>query len=44
MDTARKGFEKALRLKCNGRPSVAAQLALANLHFTQKNYGAALKL
>ena len=42
--SARKGFEKALRLKCNGRPSVAAQLALAALHFGQQNYLEALRL
>lgn len=42
--TARKGFEKALRMKCNGRSSIAAQLALASLHFGQKNYTEALRL
>lgn len=41
---ARKGFEKALRMRCNGRSSIAAQLALAALHFNQRNYHEALKL
>ncbi|PRW61484.1 RNA polymerase-associated CTR9-like protein [Chlorella sorokiniana] len=41
---ARKGFEKALRMRCNGRSSIAAQLALAALHFNQRNYQEALKL
>lgn len=44
MAKAREGFEKALRLKCNGQSSVAAQLALAALHFGQHNYAAALRL
>jgi len=35
---ARKGFENAIRMRCNGRASIAAQLALANLHFNQQNY------
>ena len=42
--TARKGFEKALRMRCNGRSSIAAQLALAALHFNQRSYAEALKL
>lgn len=41
---ARKGFENAARMRCNGRPSIAAQLALANLQFNQRNYADALRL
>ena len=41
---ARKECEKAMRLKCNGRPSVAPQLALAALHFNQRSYADALRL
>lgn len=33
-----------MRLKCNGRPSVAPQLALAALHFNQRSYADALRL
>ncbi len=31
-------------MRCNGRSSIAAQLALAALHFNQRNYQEALKL
>ena len=41
---ARKMFEAASRLRCNGRPSIAAQLALANLSFSQRNFAEALKM
>jgi hypothetical protein len=41
---AKKGFEKALRMRCNGRPSIAAHLALASLQFSQRNYTEALRL
>lgn len=41
---ARKGLEKAMRLKCNGRTSIAAQLALASLLFNQRSYAEALRL
>lgn len=41
---ARKGLENAARMRCNGRPSIAAQLALANLQFNQRNYAEALRL
>ncbi|EFN52318.1 hypothetical protein CHLNCDRAFT_139104 [Chlorella variabilis] len=41
---ARKAFEKAMRMRCNGRPSIAPHLALANLHFNQRNYTDALRL
>ena len=37
-------FEAASRLRCNGRPSIAAQLALANLSFSQRNFAEALKM
>lgn len=41
---AKKGFDNAARMRCNGRPSIAAQLGLANLHFNQHNYVEALRL
>lgn len=41
---ARKEFERASRLKSNGRPSIAGVLALAGLEFGQRNYKEALAL
>lgn len=41
---AKKGFEKAISMRCNGRPSIAPHLALASLHFNQRNYTEALRL
>lgn len=42
--TARKEFENASRLRCNGRPSVAGMLALARLTFASGQYSEALAL
>jgi hypothetical protein len=44
VEGARKEFERASRLRSNGRPSIAGLLALANLHFNQRNYKEALEL
>jgi hypothetical protein len=35
---------KAMGMKCNGRSSVAPQLALASIHFEQQRYNEALRL
>ena len=44
MSTARKEFENASRLTCNGRPSVAGTLALARLEFSAGANAEALRL
>ena len=44
VEGARRGYEKAMRMRCNGQQSVAAHLALAALQFGQHNYLEALKL
>lgn len=42
--TARKEFEDASRLRCNGRPNIAGVLALAQLLFSQGDAAGALEL
>ena len=44
VEGARKEFERAAKLRSNGRPSVAGLLALAGLQFGQGNYKDALEL